>query len=113
MQQHSNRIERGAVGLKTEWFSFRVRGKHEKSVAFHLRQKREECFVPLVRATRKCGKRVAHVELPLFSGYIFCRSDRSRMLHILTTPGIVDVIKAGKSPVLISDAENLRDPARH
>jgi transcription antitermination factor NusG len=102
---HTNRTDCGAVGLKTEWFAFRVRGRHEKSVAFHLREKREECFVPLVSAIRKCGKRVAHVELPLFSGYVFCRSGRFGMLPILTTPGVVDVIKAGNSPVPISDAE--------
>jgi transcriptional antiterminator NusG len=103
--QHSNRIECGAVGLKTEWFAFRVRGKHEKNVAFHLREKQKECFVPLVRSSRKWGKRVVPVEVPLFSGYVFARSERFGMLSILNTPGVVDVIKAGNSPVPISDAE--------
>jgi hypothetical protein len=50
--QHTNRTDGGAVGLKTEWFAFRVRGKHEKSVAFHRREKREVCFVPMVQMTR-------------------------------------------------------------
>ena len=103
--QHTNRTDGGAVGLKTEWFAFRVRGKHEKSVALRLREKREECFVPMVRTTRRWGKRVAHVELPLFSGYVFCRSERFAMLPILNTPGIVNVIRAGNSPVPVSDAE--------
>jgi transcription termination/antitermination protein NusG len=103
--QHTNRTDGGAVGLKTEWFAFRVRGKHEKSVAFHHREKREECFVPIVRTTRRWGKRVAHVELPLFSGYVFCCSERFAMLPILNTPGIVDVIRTGNSPVPVSDAE--------
>jgi transcription antitermination factor NusG len=88
-----------------DWFAFRVRARHEKSVALYLLEKKEECFVPVVRVTRKWGKRCATVELPLFSGYVFCRSHRFGMLPILTTPGIVGVLRAGKSPIPVSGTE--------
>jgi transcriptional antiterminator NusG len=90
---------------RVEWFAFRVRARHDKSVALYLREKKQECFVPLVRVTRKWGKRLATAELPLFPGYVFCRSHRFGMLPILTTPGVVGVLRAGKSPVPVSGTE--------
>jgi transcription antitermination factor NusG len=101
----TNRIDYGAGNVTPEWFAFRVRPRHEKSVALHLREKREECFVPLVSATRTWAKRVTNIELPLFSGYVFCRSHRFGLLPILTTPGIIDVIRAGNSPIPIPSSE--------
>jgi transcription antitermination factor NusG len=98
---HTFRIENVADNVRGEWFAFRVRPRHEKSVALQLREKKEECFLPLVRQTRTWAKRLAHVDLPLFSGYIFCRSHRFGLLPILTTPGVVDVIRAGSTPVPI------------
>jgi transcriptional antiterminator NusG len=88
-----------------EWFAFRVRPRHEKSVALQLREKSLECFVPLVIRTRRWAKRVVRVELPLISGYVFCRSHRFGMLPILQTPGVVDVIKSGPTPVPVPDVE--------
>jgi transcription antitermination factor NusG len=101
----TNRIDCGAGNFTPEWFAFRVRPRHEKSVALYLREKREECFVPLIRSTRTWAKRVAHIDLPLFSGYVFCRSHRFGLLPILKTPGVVDVIRAGNSPVPIPGSE--------
>jgi transcription antitermination factor NusG len=102
---HFSHTNSGAVHPEREWFAFRVRPRHEKRVAFHLREKQVECFLPLVRADRTWGKRSANIDLPLFSGYVFCRSHRFGMLPILTTPGIVSVIRAGNSPVPVSSTE--------
>jgi transcription antitermination factor NusG len=102
---HTNRIDCDAGSSTLEWFAFRVRPRHEKSVALYLREKREECFVPLIRSTRTWAKRVAQVDLPLFSGYVFCRSHRFGLLPILKTPGVIDVIRAGNSPVPIPGSE--------
>ena len=102
---HTDCTDRGVLSPQKEWYAFRVRARHEKSVALHLDEKREECFAPLIRVPRRWGKRVANVELPLFSGYVFCCSHRFGLLPILTTPGIVDVIRAGNSPVPIPGSE--------
>jgi transcriptional antiterminator NusG len=96
---HTNCTDYDAITL--DWFAFRVRPRHEKSVALQLREKSEECFVPLVKKTRRWAKRVVDVELPLIPGYVFCRSHRFGMLPIFKTPGVVDVIRAGRSPVPI------------
>ena len=45
-------------------------------------------------------------ELPLFPGYLFCRFDvRDRLLPILTTPGVIGIVGAGKTPVPVDDEE--------
>jgi transcription antitermination factor NusG len=102
---HTNRSDCGAIDATSQWFAFRVRPRHEKRVALQLREKGEECFVPLVKEAKSWAKRTVRVELPLISGYVFCRSHRFRMLPILKTPGVVDVIRAGNSPVSIAEAE--------
>jgi len=102
---HTNRIIFDAPDHILGWFAFRVRPRHEKSVSLCLRDKGEECFVPLVRKKRIWANRVAYVELPLIVGYVLCRSYRFGMLSILKTPGVVDVVRVGNAPVAIPDAE--------
>jgi transcriptional antiterminator NusG len=101
---HTTRIEIAASDAR-DWFAFRVRPRHEKSIALQLGEKSEEYFLPLVREKRKWGNRVAHVDLPLLPGYVFCRSRRFGLLPILKVPGVIDVLRAGASPVPIPEDE--------
>jgi transcription antitermination factor NusG len=94
-----------AIVQESDWFAFRVRPRHEKSVALQLREKGQEYFLPVVRQNRKWANRLTYVDLPLFSGYIFCRSHRSALAPILRTLGIVDVLRAGARPVPVDDEE--------
>jgi transcription antitermination factor NusG len=102
---HTNRIEVAAANISREWFAFRVRPRHEKTAALQLGEKNEEYFLPLVREKRKWGNRVAHVDLPLIPGYVFCRSHRFGLLPILKVPGVIDVLRAGTSPVPVPEEE--------
>lgn len=45
------------------------------------------------------------MELPLIPGYVFCRFDTANRMPILTTPGIVQIVSAGKSPQPVDDTE--------
>lgn len=87
------------------WFAFRVRPRHEKSVALQLREKEQEYFLPIVREARKWANRIKYVDLPLFPGYIFCRTHRSALSPILRTAGIVDVLRAGSHPTPVGEEE--------
>ena len=93
------------VDVTPHWFVFRVRPRHEKTVALQLVEKGQECLLPLMREKRTWGKRVTVVELPLFPGYVFCRSERFRLLPILQTPGVIDVLRAGNSPIPVASEE--------
>jgi transcription antitermination factor NusG len=45
------------------------------------------------------------VELPLFSGYLFCRFDINKRLPILITPGVMHVVGIGKTPQPVEEDE--------
>jgi len=87
------------------WYALRVKPRCEKAVADALGGKGYEEFLPLHRERRRWSDRVVSVELPLFPGYVFCRFDAQRRLSILTTPGVLFVVSAGKLPVPVDDQE--------
>jgi transcription antitermination factor NusG len=45
------------------------------------------------------------MQLPLFSGYMFCRFDLSDRVPILTTPGVVLIVGRGRTPLPIESKE--------
>jgi transcription antitermination factor NusG len=94
-----------AVKVELDWFAFRVRPRHEKSIAWQLHEKREECFVPLIRQKRNWANRVSYVDLPLIPGYVFCRTFRGALLTILKTSGVIDVVRTGRTPAPIKPEE--------
>jgi transcription antitermination factor NusG len=88
------------------WYAIRVQAKLEKVASAVLRQKGFEEFLPLYCAKRLWSDRVKQLDLPLFPGYLFCRLDLSaRLLPVVTTPGVLGIVSAGKDPVSISDQE--------
>ena len=93
------------TALNECWFAVRVRPRHEKSTALQLRHKEQGYFLPLIREQRKWANRLSYVDLPLFPGYIFCRSHNFGLLPILSTPGVIDVVRAGTTPVPVRDEE--------
>lgn len=87
------------------WFAIQVRHGHEKGVALMLRQKGYEEFLPVYEVRRRWSDRIKQVKLPLFPGYLFCRFDASIDPRVVTTPGVMRVVGAGKTPIPVSDAE--------
>ena len=88
------------------WYAIRIKSKFENLVATSLRGKGYEEFLPLYRSRRQWSDRVREIALPLFPGYIFCRFDvRDRLLPILTTPGVIGIVGAGKVPIPVDDEE--------
>jgi hypothetical protein len=62
------------------WYALQIRSKLGSVVSATLRGKGYEEFLPLYRARRRWSDRIKQVELPLFSGYLFCRFDVSDRL---------------------------------
>jgi transcription antitermination factor NusG len=105
--EQSARMESGMqlIAEATDWYAFRVRSRHEKLVSASLRGKGYEEFLPLSRSKRRWADRSKTIEMPLFPGYIFCDTERSEIGKIRCTPGIVDVIRAGSTPLPASRCE--------
>jgi transcription antitermination factor NusG len=93
------------LAASKDWYVFRVRPRHEKLVSMSLRGKGYEEFLPLTQSKRRWADRSTVIELPLFPGYVFCDIERPEIGKILCTYGIIDVIRAGSSPLPASRSE--------
>jgi transcription antitermination factor NusG len=89
------------------WFALGVAPRHEKAVTRLLEDKGYETLLPLYEKRHQYVNRARSFELPLFPGYTFCRFDPSTRLPILTTPGVLHVVGAGRMPVPVGDDEIL------
>jgi transcription termination/antitermination protein NusG len=87
------------------WFAVRVRSNFEKTTAESLDCRGISCFLPMYKARRQWSDRVKVVDLPLFSGYLFCQLAEPRFLPILETPGVVRVVGVGSTPVPVPAVE--------
>lgn len=94
-----------------EWFAVYVMPRHEKRIAEHLRIREIDHFLPLYQARRKWkdGSKVT-LQLPLFPGYIFVRSERLLRKRTLDVPGVFSIV-GKRDGASISDAymHSLRD----
>jgi transcription antitermination factor NusG len=87
------------------WFALSVTARHEKVVAEMLRYKGFETFLPLYRRRHQYVRRYREFDLPVFPGYLFCRTDLSTRLPIMTTPGVVRMVGAGRTPIPVDHTE--------
>src|ERR1700754_2899211 len=96
------------------WYAFRVRPRHEKLVSLSLRGKGYDEFLPLTKSRRKWADRSTTIDMPLFPGYIFCNAEQVEIGKIRYTHGIIDVVRAGSSPLPADgqEIESLRKAAK-
>ena len=87
------------------WFAFSVMSRREKNVDRILKIRDHESFVPLYQTRHKWADRYKTVELPLFPGYVFCRTVASALPSLLAIPGIVDAVRCGTSPAEVCEEE--------
>ncbi len=90
---------------ETQWFALVVKPRHEKVVESTLRTKGVETFLPLYSELRQWADRKTDVSFPLFPRYVFGRFDAGSRSKILSTPGLIDIVRCGKEPAPIPDSE--------
>jgi transcription antitermination factor NusG len=88
-----------------KWFAVRTRINHEKVAFTLLSGKGFESFLPLYREQRSWSDRIKQIEIPMFPGYFFCRTNLEERPNILNTPGVMSVVGSGRTPVPIPDVE--------
>jgi transcription antitermination factor NusG len=91
--------------LQKPWFAVQTKSRHEKVAAWALHNKGYEEFLPLYRSRRRWSDRVKELDIPLFSGYVFCRFDPEERLPVLTSPGVLSIVGMGKTPAPVTEAE--------
>jgi transcription antitermination factor NusG len=88
-----------------QWYAIQLRPRSEKHVAQQLRGKGFEEYLPVYRSRRRWSDRIKEIELPLFTGYIFCKFDVMKRLPILVIPGVTSIVGLGKTPLPIAEHE--------
>src|SRR5690242_783648 len=88
-----------------QWYALWVKSNHEKLVAAALQHRGYEQFLPLYRTQRRLSDRIKDLDLPLFSGYVFCRLDPRLRLPVLTIPGAISIVGIGRTPIPVEDCE--------
>jgi transcription antitermination factor NusG len=87
------------------WFALSVNVRHEKVVSELLRNKGFETFLPLCKRRHQYARRFREFELPLFPGYLFCHTFLTWRLPIMTTPGVIKLVGAGRIPIPVDTNE--------
>lgn len=86
-----------------DWYAVRVMSNRERVVAGFLNGKGIEACVPLYAPGLYAHAR--RKERVLFPGYVFCSFDASRLLPIVTVPGVVGVVCSGRKPAAVEPHE--------
>ncbi len=88
------------------WYAVQTMPRHEKVVAKYCEIRQIESFLPLYSEVHrwKNGCRV-EVQQPLFPGYLFAHIARNGCAQIVSVPGVMSVVGAGKAPTPIADFE--------
>jgi transcription antitermination factor NusG len=99
-----------AAEVLPRWYVACTFARHEKAIADRLRSKDVETYLPLYWAVRSWGQRRVKLELPLFPGYLFVRTEITGKARVLQHPGVVRLVGPnGKAtPVADKDMEKLR-----
>jgi transcription antitermination factor NusG len=87
------------------WFALQVWSRRESLIATHLEGQSYECFLPMSKSIRRWSDRMKEVEQPLFPGYLFCRFDLHNRGPLLMTPGVLQVVGVGRTPVPVEESE--------
>jgi transcription antitermination factor NusG len=90
---------------KEAWYAIYAKHQHEKSAADLLTRKGFEILLPLYRSLRRWKDRDKSVLSPLFPSYLFVRTDLSRKVDILRTPGVFWLVESGGCACHIPDAD--------
>ena len=96
------------MGIRNQhwpWFALMVRTGREKTTTLQLENAGYECFLPVSKFTRRWSDRMKEIEVPLFSGYLFCRMDPQNRLPVLMTPGVIQIVGAGKTLIPVEEDE--------
>ncbi len=97
-------VYRDNAGAKS-WFAVRVRSNYERLASAALHEREYEEFLPLYLQRRRQDGRNREVEKPLFPGYVFARFDPRYLSPILSVPGVVHIVGAGRTPLAIPESE--------
>jgi len=96
-----------AVLDQSSWYAVQTRPKHEKKVAAELQEKRINAYLPLLTQVHRWSDRRKVVQIPLFPGYLFVRTqlEPQARLSVLRIWGVVGFVGTQRETISIPDLE--------
>jgi len=97
-----------AVEPGTEaWYGLHTQSRHEKIVVQRLQERGVTTFLPLVTEVRRWSDRWKHLELPLFSCYVFVKimNTNEDRLKVLCTDSVFDFVGVPRQGTSIPDEQ--------
>jgi transcription antitermination factor NusG len=95
----------GICNQQWPWFAILARTSREKTASLLLENAGYECFLPTSKYMRRWSDRIKEIEVPLFPGYFFCRMNPLNRLPVLMTPGVIQIVGVGKTPIPVEEEE--------
>lgn len=105
--QDSELVSSPALSSTQHWPYYAVRTKSNREFVTHVSflGKGFDSYLPTYRLSRSSLGHTRNVDLPLFSGYVFCRFDVNRRQPILVTPGVFQIVSFNGLPTPVDDQE--------
>lgn len=94
-----------AKNSQPPWFALQAWTGREGLVAQSLGRRGYEVFYPRYVERRRWSDRIKATEAALFPGYLFCRFDPDNSAKIVTTPGLLRIVSAGRQPIWVDEGE--------
>jgi transcription antitermination factor NusG len=91
--------------MNTQWNAVYTRPRWEKKVAEHLSKNLFENYCPLNRVLRQWHDRKKFVQEPLFSSYVFVRTEECRHVELSRISGVVNLVYWLRKPAVIKEEE--------
>jgi len=88
-----------------EWFIYYTYPKSERIVKNEFEKRNFEVFLPLIKIKRIWSDRIKELEVPLFSNYIFIKSNKCDIYKIIKHPKIVKYLAFEGKPSVLKDEE--------
>jgi len=96
------------MGIRNQqwpWFAILAKTGRERNATMLLENAGYECYLPVSKFVRRWSDRMKEVEVPLFPGYLFCRMNPHNRLPVLMTPGVIQIVGVGKTPIPVEEHE--------
>lgn len=95
---------------KTNWYVVFTASRAEKRVKLCLEQIGIENYLPVRVVERECEGQIRRIEVPIISGCVFVRVSEVGLSSLLSTCGIIALLKGERVPMIVSDeqVESLR-----
>jgi transcription antitermination factor NusG len=87
------------------WYALQIHSRLAGFTSSTLSQKGYETFSPSYNSSRRWSDRIKIIKTPLFPGYMFCRFDIQNRLPVLATPGTINIVGAGRTPIPVEERE--------